>query len=164
MANLLLIKPSLRTTQAHQAVAPFVLATNLGLLRRGGAAGVAPEGPSSLQLTEGICIAKGFTIEHGESRWSEYSHLIYMQLGLELTSEEQIPEEVGISPPHPTPRHGRGLRELGLCTAETTFLQQGSSGGVKGRTLTAPSFGLRGEAVRALVWSRSLRKGGKGHK
>lgn len=82
LANLLLVKPSLRTTQAHQAVAPFVLATNLGLLRRGGAAGVAPEGPSSLQLTEGICIAKGFTIEHGESRWSKYSHLVYMQLGL----------------------------------------------------------------------------------
>ena len=63
----------------------------------------------------------------------------------------------------PTPRHGRDLRELGLCTAET-FLQQGSSGGVKGRTLTAPRFGLLGEAVRALIWSRSLRKGGKGHK
>lgn len=56
------------------------------------------------------------------------------------TSDKQVPEEGGILP-LPDPGFLRGI-----CTAETTFLQQRSSGGVQGRTSQlCPAWGGSGD-------------------
>lgn len=93
------------------------------------------------QPTEGMGIAKGFTTE-GAPASNLQSRFTCSLAHPEApgTSDKQVPEEGGVLP-LPDPGFLRGI-----CTAETTFLQQRSSGGVQGRTSQlCPAWGGSGD-------------------
>lgn len=112
------------------------------------AARAAPESPSSLQLWVPHSPLRGWALlkdsPRRERRRVTCNHVRFTcslaHPEAPGTSDKQAPEEGGVLP-LPDPGFLRGI-----CTAETTFLQQRSSGGVQGRTSQlCPAWGGSGD-------------------
>ena len=80
--HLLLVKPALRTTHAHQAVAPFGAATILGLLRRRWGRWGGTTRPLLAESRRGTLHCLQIHCGVWREKANEHLHLIYKQLGL----------------------------------------------------------------------------------